>query len=146
MTYDFCADRLQPIYVSHEWIPWRLSSGLCRGWCHVNWACWISISSLIVWSWTRSETTQHKDKKSKGSPLSSQTISNTSLLAMAFVPDFAPNSLYHNARHVNQISGTEHSSPKEIMCHQRMEELANPSLLLLLLLRAWGVAYLLLSD
>ena len=43
-------------------------------------------------------------------------------------------------------SETEHSSPKEIICHQRMEELANPPLSSLLLLRARGVASLLLCD
>lgn len=49
---------------------------------------------------------------------------------------FAPNPLYHNARHVNQSSETEHSSPEEIMFHQRMEELANPPFFSLLLFRA----------
>lgn len=63
-----------------------------------------------------------------------------------FLPALAPNLLLHNARHVNQSSETEHSYPKEIICHQRMEGLANPPFLTLLLLRAGGVAYLLLCD
>lgn len=73
-------------------------------------------------------------------------IPASSFLSLAFLQAFAPNSLHHNARHVNQSSETEHSSPKEIICHQRMEELANPPFLSLLLLRARGVAYLLLGD
>lgn len=59
---------------------------------------------------------------------------------------FAPKSLHHNAGHVNQSFETEHSSPKEIICHQGMEELANPPFLSLLLLRARRVAYLLFGD
>lgn len=73
-------------------------------------------------------------------------IPSASLLAVAFLRAFAHNSLFHNARRVNQSPATEHSSPKEIICHQRMEELANPPFPSLLQLMARGVAYPLLSD
>lgn len=39
---------------------------------------------------------------------------------------FPPNSLCRNVRHVNQSSETEHSSPKEITCHQRWGTCKSP--------------------
>lgn len=39
---------------------------------------------------------------------------------------FSPNSLHHNVRRVNQSSETEHSSPKEITCHQRWGTCKSP--------------------
>lgn len=59
---------------------------------------------------------------------------------------FPPNSLHRNVRRVNQSSETEHSSPKEITCHQRWGNLQIPPLFSVLVSRAPGVAFLLPYD
>lgn len=89
--------------------------------------------SCLTYSW--SVCGQENDQMARGS-----------LFTHHFSLIFSPNSLLRNVRHVNQSSGTEHSSPEEIICHQGIEELANPPFFSLLLLRTWGVACLLPCD